>query len=163
HDGTALASSGMDGRLRVWERASKEAEYIPLDAGDSTAYLHGYLKGDRSALFYVYGKRWEVRQVDAHPSTPPLFFDAQATAPLSVDGGRLSVATAAGLLSVWDTSTSVPRVLSTTTLAPAEAHAPDVTLSPSARFATVQLSSGTVYLVAISARGEVTWRTIDNM
>src|SRR5262249_39812293 len=72
HDGTALASTGWDGRLRLWNRSSKESEYFQLTAEDSPAYLHGYLTGDRAALFYIRGKSWEVRQIEAHASAPPL-------------------------------------------------------------------------------------------
>jgi WD40 repeat protein len=71
--------------------------------------------------------------------------------------------TAAGSLSVWDTSHSVPQMLSTATLGRMERPGPDVTLSPSGRFAVVQFASGVLYLVAISARGNAALNTVPNL
>jgi WD40 repeat protein len=162
HDGTALASTGWDGRLRVWNRTSNESEHFRLSAEDGAVYLHGYLKGDRSALLLFQGKSWEVRRIEDHQSAPSLVFDSKASVSLSADGARLAVTTAAGSLSVWDTSHAAPQMLSTAMLGRAERSAPDVTLSPSGRFAVVQFASGVLYLVAISARGKAALKTVPN-
>ena len=162
HDGTALASTGWDGRLRVWNRTSSKSEYFRLSAENGAAYLCGYLKGDRSALLLFQGKSWEVRRIEDHQSTPLLVLDAKASISLSADGSHLAVAAAAGSLSIWDTSHAAPQMLSTAMLGRVERTAPDVTLSRSGRFAMAQFASGVLYLVAISARGEAAPKFVPN-
>jgi WD40 repeat protein len=162
HDGTALASTGWDGRLRVWHRATNESEYFRLSAEAGALYLGGYLKDDQSALVLFHGERWEVRRIGEDQSTPPLAFDSKTSVSLSADGGRVAAATAAGALSVWDTSHVVPRMLSVAMLGRGERAAPDVTLSPSGRFAIAKFASGVVYLVAISDRGNAVLSVVPN-
>jgi WD40 repeat protein len=163
HDGTALASTGWDGQLRVWNRASNKSEHFRISAENGAAYLHGYLKGDRSALLYFRGKSWEVRRIENHQSAPPLVFDSKASVSLSADGGRLAVTTATGTLSVWDTSHATPQMLSTAMLSRTERSAPEVTLSRSGRFAVVHFASGVLYLVAISDRGKAALKPVPNI
>jgi WD40 repeat protein len=162
HDGTALASTGWDGQLWVWNRASNESEHLRLSAEHGAVYLHGYLKGDRSALLLFRGKSWEVRRIE-DSSAPALVFESKASVSLSADGGRLAVATAAGSLSIWNTSHAAPQLLSTAMLGRTERSASDVTLSPSGRFAAVRLASGVLYLVVISDRGIAALKTVPNL
>jgi eukaryotic-like serine/threonine-protein kinase len=163
HDGAALASTGWDGRLRVWNRTSNKSEYFRLSAENGAVHLHGYLTGDRSALLYFQGKRWEVRAIGGQPSPPSVVFESKSSVSLSADGGRLAVATPAGALSVWDTSHAAPQMMSTAMLGHAERLAPDVTLSPSGRLAVVQFASGVSYLVAISDRGDAALTAVPNL
>jgi eukaryotic-like serine/threonine-protein kinase len=163
HDGTALASTGWDGRLRVWNRTSGKSEGFRLSTENGAVYLGGYLKNDQSALLLFRGKSWEIRRIEDHQSISSLVFDSKASVSLSADGSRLAVTTAAGSLSVWDTSHSEPQMLTTTMLNHVERSAPEVTLSRSGRFAVVQFASGVLYVVTISTRGRAALRTIPNL